>query len=312
VNVDGSDGRTGGWAAAGPAGGDTAYRTQSLKFLPVETSLDESVSLRTLFELWLRAAIVSVTIWVVFFFIWLIGAVGTLNALSSGSDIGGAGNALGGLFVVGQLIAFVVFWVLLLAPQMAEPIAEWRTLLENKAGAAGSAYAAVYGSLARRRIPVNAAAVRVRSDVLAPEVVNNRLIITERSYVVYISVFPYGTSLYVGWSMYRNRRGATLIGIFFKDLVGSFVGRTGLINQMLRTEKVRAMREAVHSAVREGVEVAVQGVEVPIVATFGHEVPVQNLSMGAPAPIPAAWGPVSGPPAPEPVPPQNGPAPAGY
>jgi len=313
VNVDGSGGRTGGWAAAGPGGGDTAYRTQSLKFLPVELSLDESVPLRTLFELWLRAAIVSVTVWFLFFFIWLIGAIGTLNSLSSG-NLGDTGaNTLGGLFILGQFIAFILFWIMLLGPQIAEPIAEWRTLLENKAAAAGSAYAAIYGSLARRRIPVNAAAVRVLSDVLTPEVVNNRLVITERSYVAYVSVFPYGTSLYVGWSMYRNRRGATLIGIFFKDLVGSFVGRTGLINQMLRTEKVRAMREAVHSAVREGVEVAVQGIEIPIAATFGHDVPVQHLaSAGAPAPVPAAgpagWSPVSAPPAPEPPTAPHGPA----
>src|SRR5207244_2782350 len=187
VNVDVSPGRTGGWAAAGPVGGDTAYRTQSLKFLPVEIGLDESVSLRTLFELWLRAAIVSFTVWVFFFFIWLIGAIGTLNALTSGSGTATDANGLGVIFLLGQFIAFVIFWIMLLAPQTAEPIAEWRTLLENKAGAAGSAYAAIYGSLARRRIPVNATAVRIRSDVLAPEVVNNRLVITERSYVVYVS-----------------------------------------------------------------------------------------------------------------------------
>src|SRR5207247_11388510 len=104
----------------------------------------------------------------------------------------------------------------------------------------------------------------------------------------------------------------TRFGIFCTDLVGSFVGRTGLINQMLRTEKVRAMREALHSAVREGVEVAVQGIEIPIAATFGHDVPVQHLATaGAPAPVPAAWSPVSAPPAPEPPTAPQGPAPHG-
>jgi uncharacterized protein YbjQ (UPF0145 family) len=134
---------------------------------------------------------------------------------------------------------------------------------------------------------------------------------------VYVSVFPYGSSLYVGWTMWRSRRGATLIGHYLKDLVGSLFGRTGAINQMLRTERVRAMREAVHAAVREGAEVAVQGVEVPIAATFGRDVPIQDLRAAAVAPAapvapptpvapaaPASWGPapVPGPPAAPPPP----------
>jgi hypothetical protein len=292
VNVDVSPGR---WAAAGPAGGDTAYRTQSLKFIPMETALDESVSWRTLFALWLRAAIVSFTVWVLFFFFWLLTALDAAD--SPGSTDFMAGGAKG-LLVFGQILPLVLFWALLLLPQIEEPVAEWRTLLENKAPAASSAYAAIYGSLARRRIPVNTVAMRIRSDVLTREVVNNRLVLTERSYLAYVSVFPYGTSLYVGWTMFRTRRGAVLIGTYLKDLLGALVGRTGLVNQMLRTEKVRAMREALHSAVREGVEVAVQGIEVPIAATFGQDIPIQDItSLAPPTPRPVAPPPPPPPPA---------------
>lgn len=309
MNVDGTAARPAGWAAAGPSGGDTAYRTQSLKFIPMETSLDESVPLRALFDLWLRAAVISISAWLVFFLIWFVAIVNSLNTsrLSSDDDASGAAK----LFTVGMFLAIALFWVLLLLPQIEEPIAEWRVLLEGKAEAAGSAYAAIYGSLARRRIPVDAAAVRIRSDVFSREVVNNRLLISERSYVVYVTVFPYGTSLYVGWTMFRNRRGAVLIGIFLKDFVGSVVGRTGLDSQMLRTEKVRAMREAVHSAVREGVEVAVLGIEVPMAETFGHEVPIQGLTpVAVPAPPPAAWtpAPAAPPPPPPTAPPTSPPA----
>jgi hypothetical protein len=93
--------------------------------------------------------------------------------------------------------------------------------------------------------------------------------------------------------MWRSRRGAILIGHFIKDLFGGMLGRTGSLNQMLRTEWVRAMREAVHATVREGAEVAMQGVVVPMAATFGQEVPVQDLRGGAmgsgyaPAPMPS-------------------------
>jgi hypothetical protein len=319
VNVNVSEVRPGGWAAAGPGGGDIAYRTQSLKFSPVETSLDESVSLRTLLTLFVSAAVVSFTVWVIFALSAFIVLLSSINSFassyyyssSSGSDNSGL---VAVLFMIGQILPFIFFWVVLLTPQIDEPIAEWRTLLEGKAPAAASAYAVIYGSLARRQVPVHATALRIRSDVLTREVVNNRLVISERSYVVYVSVFPYGTSLYVGWSMYRSRRGAVLIGIFLKDLVGSFVGRTGLVNQMLRTEKVRAMREAVHSAVREGVDAAVAGIEVPIAATFGYEVPVQDLTTVGAVPAAGGWQPGLRPSAPEapqsppPVPPQPRPA----
>jgi NADH:ubiquinone oxidoreductase subunit 6 (subunit J) len=275
------------WAAAGPNGGDVAYRMQSLTYKPIELSLDESVSLATLLRLWLWAFLASAVVWVFFFVIWMLVAASSDTTESSFSD----GIPGQGVLTVGAVLSFVVFWVVLLASRIDEPIDEWKSLVEDKYAAATSAYAAIYGSLRRRSIPVNANAMRIRSDVLDPEIVNNRLVITERSYTVYVSVFPFGTSLYLGWMMWRSRRGATLIGHFVKDMVGGIIGRAGIVNQMLRTEKVRAMREAVHSAVREGAEVAVQGIEVPIAATFGQDVPVQDLrtaagSMPAPMPVP--------------------------
>jgi hypothetical protein len=285
------------WAAAGPGGGDTAYRTQSLKYTPVELSLDESVPFMTLFRLWLSAVVVSWIVFMIFVLLWLF----TGGAKSSSTDAFGNSNGPNiALLSVGALISFIMFWVVLLFSRIPEPIAEWKVLLEGKSAAAESAYAAIYGSLARRRIPVNAVPARVRSDVLTPEIVNNRLIISERGYVAYATVFAYGTSLYVGWTMWRNRMGAQLIWTFIKDMIGGMFGRSGVINQMLRTEKVRAMREAVHSAVREGVEVAIQGVEVSIVSTFGYEIPIQDLTV--PTPSPSA--PAPQPPAPQPVTPQ--------
>jgi hypothetical protein len=290
------------WAAAGPGGGDTAYRTQSLKYTPIELSLDESVSFQVLLRLWLSAVVVSWIVFIIFVLLWLF----TGGASSSSTDA--FGNSAGpniGLLSVGALVSFLVFWVVLLFSRVPEPIAEWKVLLEGKSAAAEHAYAAIYGSLARRRIPVNTLPSRVRSDVLTHEVVNNRLIISDRGYQAYATVFAYGTSLYVGWTMWRNRLGAQLIWTFIKDLVGGMLGRTGVINQMLRTEKVRAMREAVHSAVREGVEVAIQGVEVSITSTFGYEIPIQDLTVPAPSPSAPAPAPtVPSPVAPQPVVPQ--------
>jgi hypothetical protein len=260
-----------GWAAAATSG-DLAYRTQSLKYQPVELSLDESVNRLALLWLYVRAAFVSFLFWMVVFVLWLITSAHTFaNTAGTGATPDFS------LLFIGSLLAFLLFWFVMLFTKTQEPIAEWRSMIEERAAAATSAYAAIFGSLRRRQIPLNPAAMRVRSEILGQEAVNSRLVINERGYTAYVSVFPYGTSLYVGWMMFRNRRGYQLILTFLADAVGSIFGRSDLVSQMLRTEKVRAMREALHYAAREGVDTAIRGIEVQMATTFGFDVPIQDL-----------------------------------
>ncbi|GLW29047.1 hypothetical protein Areg01_19870 [Actinoplanes regularis] len=272
------------WSSNGPADEDIAYRTQNLRFTRMETALDESVPFRAMFQLWLYAVLASMLVYAVFFVLSIFTLLGSASAGT------GAFSIFSGLFGFGTVVAVGVFWAVLLFVKIQEPVAEWKTLIEGKANAAESSYAAIYRSLARRRIPVGVSARRIRSDVMA-EAVNNRLIITERSYVAYVSVFAFGTSLYVGWTMWRDRRGYSLIGQFLKDLLGKMLGRTGIINQMLRTERVRATREAVHSAVREGVDAAVEDLQLPITTTFGYDIPIESMSATAAVPAMPPGGP---------------------
>ncbi|GIF16580.1 adhesin [Actinoplanes teichomyceticus] len=300
--------------ALGPGHGDVAYRMQGLRPGPVETGLDSSVPAGTLLRLWLWAAVPALLVWAVFTFLALLVHAASEPSLFSDDTPADA------LFSAGSLLAVIVFWTVLLAARMDEPVTQWSTLLEDRWQGADSAYAAIFGTLRRRGIPVDATAVRVRSDLLAAELVNDRLLITERDYRIHVTVFPYGSGLFLGWTMSRSRRGAVLLGHFLKDLVGGILGRTGRVEELLRAERVRALREAVHAAVREGAEVAAQGVVVPLAQVFGQEVPVQDLRAHA---TPAGYGPGYGPPpgyggqpGPGPQPgygpgPQPGPAPGG-
>ncbi|MGW2014094.1 hypothetical protein [Streptomyces sp. NPDC001927] len=283
--------QAGGWAATGAMGPNAAYRNQTMRYENVELSFDESVPFRTVFQLWFQAFVVSLVVFMLF---------GLLPALMSDSGPFDAEGELG----TGQILGTIAFWIVLLAARINEPVSEWKTLLEDKHAASSSAYAAIYGALARRQIPVSAVPVRIRSDIMS-EVVNNRLVIKSGRYIAYVTVFGYGTSLYVGWTMWRTRSGAVIIGHFLKDLVGGMFNRTGSINQMLRTEKPRAMREAVHSAAREGVETAVQGIEVPLASTFGQEPPIQSGASATGQATKNGSGPVPGA---VPAPPTAGPA----
>jgi hypothetical protein len=73
--------------------------------------------------------------------------------------------------------------------------------------------------------------------------------------------------------MWRSRRGYTLIGNFIAGVVGGILGRNGPESSMVRTERMRAMREAVHAACREGLGTAIEGVDVPVSFGFPQGLP---------------------------------------
>jgi hypothetical protein len=233
---------------------DAAYLDKTLRYGDIEAELDESVSGRALFRIWWRAAVAG---WAVFIFFGFLATFGFLAALGSGT------GPNPGLVVIGMILSFVVFWVVLLAVRVPEPIAEWRVLLTDRAGSATATYSQIAGSLRARRMPINYEVKPVNTG--SPrDGVRYRLLLRENFYVAYVSVFAYGTSLYLGWMMWRTRRGGQLVLQFLVDMVGGMLGRTDPELLMLRTERPRAMREAVHSSCREGLFVAYEQRPVPL------------------------------------------------
>lgn len=310
-----------------PSGdGNSVYLSKTLRYNAVELGLDESVSLKFLFFLWLRAAIASWIVQAVFAIPAILIAVIAVSSagsvtydqfgdeVSSGSGAGGAEFAVV-LGIIGGALGFIVFWLVLLAYRLPEPIAEWRVLLADRGDRADSVYSAISGTLGHRQLPVGWTVRRIRAG---SGMVTNRLVVTYRTYHAYVSVFAYGTSLYLGWAMWRSRRGHQLIGQFFGDLFAGLAGGHDPERQMMRAEPARAMREAVHAACREGLFVAVEGQDVPI--SFGFPLglpPIEDdVDRFAAAPGPVAYAgaaPATAPPGPvgPPAPPAGpaGPAP---
>lgn len=269
--------------------GNDAYLSKTLRYSDIELTFDESVSGRTMFRLWLRAFVVAGVVWGVFAF---FAGITAFNSLSAAADpYGPAGGGSGGgatvstLLSIGALLSFIVFWFILLFTKLPEPIAEWRVLLLNRADKADSVYSHVSGTLRERRLPIGYSVRRIRTG-LGHDGVSNRLVLNDRSYTAYVSVFPYGTSLYLGWIMWRRRRGAGLVKQFLVDIVEGISGRRDLERAMMRTERPRAMREAVHSACREGLSAAVRGVVVPMEFGFPSGLPPIEAEELGPAPLP--------------------------
>ena len=216
-----------------PFDADTIYLQETLRHEPMELALDDSVSLRTLGIMLVRA-------WFVWVFVFVVFAI-----------FGGIEEAHGGgpaLLYIGFVLSVVVFWVVLLASKVTEPIGEWRTLLADRAGQSESYYRMIAAVLKRRELPITPLLRSIQLNTRGHPV-KHTIVLSENEYQTYVTVFPYGTSLYVGWQMWRRRSGGQLIKRALVDRVTA----ANLVTVMLRTDRARAVREAVHLACREAV-----------------------------------------------------------
>jgi len=248
--------------------GNAAYLDKTLRHERVELSLDDSVSAAAVRGLIVRASVVGLLFWMVAFIPVVLAAI-------AAGRLGGA--AIGWWFFAG----FGVFLFALLGCRVTEPLAEWRVLLENRVDEAEPTYVAIAAALRNRRIPL---AVMPRRMYVGDDSVRNRLALSDGDYTAYVSVFNYGTSLYLGWMMWRSRRGYALIGQFVVDMVNGIRGRLTPEEMVMRTERPRAMREAVHAACREGLTAAVEFRRLPIEQGFPGGVLPPIDEPAAPAP----------------------------
>jgi hypothetical protein len=223
-------------AGSSPFDADTVYLQNTLRHEPMELALDDSVSLLTLGIMLMRAWLAWLTVFIV------LGIFGGYEAAHGGDPA---------LLIVGFIISIVVFWIVLLGSKVTEPIGEWRTLLADRARQSESYYRMITVVLKRRDLPITPQLRRIKLTA-AGGPVKHTIVLSENEYQTYVTVFAYGTSLYVGWQMWRRRSGAQLIRRALIDRVTA----ANLVTAMLRTDRARAVREAVHLACREALYAA--------------------------------------------------------
>lgn len=167
-----------------------------------------------------------------------------------------------------------------------EPIAEYAQLLEGRGAAAPAASERIRAAAAARRSPAD-----VRPGTVGGVPV---LLFHQHSERAMLLVQPYGEDLYVGWTMWRARSSATLLGHFLRDTFGRFAP-SPRFSAELRAASTRAMRESVHSLAREGVAAAVHGgPSTPSAAGSWSSAPHATGSWSAPPPPAAAAHPAAG------------------
>jgi hypothetical protein len=184
---------------------------------------------------------------------------------------GESGSAFGLVFFA----SLVWFGIVLFLPYQVV-LGDWNLLLDGKAAFAETAYGTVYRTLRQDHdIPADIAVRRLR---IGPPVrgVRNMLQVRLHKYSIYVSVFAFGSDLYLGWTLWRRDLPIVLVFRWIGASLRRTMWNTGIAG-VREIEPVKAMRDAVHDGLRAGMEAALLGEIIPMEDTFGGTVPIETL-----------------------------------
>jgi hypothetical protein len=188
---------------------------------------------------------------------------------------------VGGLGVVLWFIGAAVSGLVLLCLYWLLPVpallSEWKFSVDGAALAAPRAFEHITWSLERRRTPLDQ--LQVRRLTLPGEGKRDYLELRKNIFVGYVACFPFGEDLYVGWTMWVHLSPARLLLMGIARIWHSLTGRGNDLFVTLRYDSIRAMREAMHSTAREGIDAAVGQVPAEGRGIIGTEVKVTEVSV---------------------------------
>lgn len=151
------------------------------------------------------------------------------------------------LWLVYSILLACLFWLRRLPVQLTE----WMLTVDGKGFAARQALDHMYTIINARQTPVRTVQV-IR---LAPSLQQPRdyLRLDDAMFTGFVSSFAYGTDLFIGWTFWLNVSPARWL---LRHLQRLFRGEGAGIYGSLTFDQPKAMREVMHSAVRQGVDIA--------------------------------------------------------
>jgi len=170
----------------------------------------------------------------------------------------------GGIFravaVINLLVAAALMAMFLFMPVPAL-LGQWSRMLTFQAPAAGPALERVRQALARHATPHDNLGLRT----LAPPGEGRRdyLELRRGYFAGYVSCFPHGRDLYVGWTFWIYISPFRLFLARIGRRVQDYTGRGNDMYQTLRYESARAAIAALHTCTLEGVDIATRWAPPP-------------------------------------------------
>jgi hypothetical protein len=156
-------------------------------------------------------------------------------------------NVCAVIIAIGLFIAFLVIPV----PAL---LSEWKYLLDDKGAAWQATLGHIYYALQRRRTPLDSAGLR-RLGLPGGES-RDYLELRRGIFTGYISCFAQGNDLFVSWTFWLKLTPARWLWMLITRVFQEVTQRGNDLYVTLRYESAKAMRESMHSAAREGIDVA--------------------------------------------------------
>ena len=176
------------------------------------------------------------------------------------------------------ILAWTLAWLAIAVAPRWRWLSQWQLTLDDKGIYVDQCYGSIYAATRARSLPVAAEPVRIQRAQNQPPA--NYLRLRQGDIHAYIGVFSYGSGLFMTWSMWKRQ---TAIGLMLSVLSDRLQGAS-IFQQVVRSDPDRALREAVHGVVREGVEAAISGRGPSLTEAFGVEPPVRQGRGGPPLP----------------------------
>jgi hypothetical protein len=206
----------------------------------------------TLFVIWLMVAIVTVIVFVI-----ILGS-----------------NTLAGLvLVVAWLAIGIVAWWF----PVWVSLSEWKFMLDGKGAAGPPAFEHIGWALRHRHTPIDRLSVHRLS--LSGRASRDYLYAQDGVFRAYICCFAYGDDLYVGWTLWWR---VSAIRWFWTLAVRAYQALTlrgSELHFVHRYDSAKALREAIHGAVRQGLDAASGLVSFQGTGTIGSEIPVEEVGL---------------------------------
>lgn len=200
------------------------------------------------------------------------------------------------IYWVGFVILFILFrtdgkvvyslWTLVVAAgfwlsPVWTSVSEWKLMIDNKAAAFGAAFEHIAWVFRRRQTPVRKLSVQRMS--LGGDT-RDYLYAQDGIFRAYVACFPYGQDLYIGWTLWWRISPLGWLWTVIMRMWQTFTLRGSELHNIHRYDYGKALREAVHSAAREGVDAAVGKVSFQGAGTVGSEIPIETAGLSRRAP----------------------------
>ena len=187
------------------------------------------------------------------FFFWLITRVVDNPLTSALSTLTG---------VLGVLAVLVAAACCVVALFRKVPIrnAEWIMFLDDKGPTAQAVFAHITAAFERRRTP--AKTVRVKRVALPGGGQRDMLEVGYGHFTGYVTAYDFGRDLHIGWTYYWRLSIVRFALLAISNLLNGLRGRQTEVHVLARYEPAKTMREALHAAAREGVDMATSATRI--------------------------------------------------